>query len=211
MKKYLSEIIAVIIILLILLSAYLAIKNAISHFQTERSLNEIISHQTDSVSYYKDIYHREHARVAQLDINYRAADDAYKSLLDSIEKMEHVKKKNIQAIINVKSFDAGNVNIGLRHDTVLVFIKEHSGKDSIEKISATDFNYSDSFLSMKGSIDTMLHLKYFINVDIQLTRIVKRNWFLGRRHYFIDGYSTNPNIHINGLKDIEISKRGLFH
>jgi len=199
--------IAIGIAIFISFCVYNILDAIVTEHQTEKGLNAIISNQKDSVSYYRDQFHTEHARADQLDINYRAANDAYSKLLDSLSKRDKVKKKNIQSVVDVVPIDQGQFTVPVRVDTIHDTI---AGK--IESIAVRDFNYMDSFLTESGYVDSLdAHISYSVKVPIRLTRIIKRHWFLGKRHYYIDGYSDNPNIRIEGLKDIEINKRGLFH
>lgn len=121
-------------------------------------------------------------------------------LIANIKELEGVKKnlRNVEQILSVVAKYQNTFRMGARDTVVLL--------DSV-KVDARVSHYSDSLnyvdiLSLPDSTIAQL----FVTVPIRGGVLWHRKWFLGRKHYKQDLYSTNPAVTITDQHLIRVRR-----
>jgi len=158
----------------------------------------IVKHEFDSVQYYRDLYNQEHADKVLIQGNAKVIRIFYKHREDSICNVLRIRPAQLQSMQDVVS----QVNGRFTAPTQRV------GELTVQGLMpAYAFTYKDDFIDEEGIVDSLQTVvDYHLTIPVKITTYWKRKWFLGRKHYKIDGYSPNKNVHITGLTGIEINK-----
>ena len=171
---------------------------------------DIAKHRFDTTKHYTDLDGHEHATKALVQGDAAAMEIFYKKRFDSIARLLHIKNNQLKDMVDIMSRASGtftasvdNIPVPTVDDTTL------GGSPFITGVSYTrHFAWRDSFMTEEGWVDTdKAVINYSMNMPVSITSYWKRSWLLGRKHYFIDGYSPNPNVHISGLTGLSINKK----
>ena len=157
---------------------------------------DISAHKFDSTTYYHDRYNQEHAQKALIQGDAAAVRIFYKHREDSLCKVIGISHKEIMGMYEAQSMVSGSFTT----PTVI---------EALESVGCPEygFTWSDPYAVFSGiSNCDSTTAAYTISVPVTITPYWKRRWFLGKKHYFIDGYSSNKNVHITGLTGISINK-----
>ena len=181
--------------------AFFGVRGCMKERKENKSIAKISDIATyDSTSYYRDLYNTEHATAEVASGDLQAVRIIYARQIDSVCKMARIARKQLIAMENVTANISGQVITNVVRDTVHDTINGHGFKRIEQR-----FDYQDAYLQLKGLIDTEIHITYMMEVPISINTYWKRRWFLGKKHYRIDGYSTNNNVHLIGLTKIQIN------
>lgn len=166
----------------------------------------IVAHRFDSVSYYRDKLGQEHANRVLIQGDAAAIRIFYKKREDSICEVLHLRNSQIKDMLDVTSEVTGSFTT----PTLPVQTQTVGEQDSpmINRGCVYQFSYSDDFLQEYGLVDSVrTEIHYHMEIPVSINTYWTRRWFLGGKHYFIDGYSTNVNVHITGLTGISINSK----
>lgn len=164
-----------------------------------------LPHVEDSSRYYKDQYGAEHAVNQQIIGNRKDLELFYNKRIDSLCKRISIKQKQLKDMAKLMAQVHGSFVAPLRpvaksatiHDTI-------PGEPTAWEGSR--FNWQDSFLTVNGFVnDYEVKAFYSMEMPISITTYWKRRWFLGKKRYYIDGFSSNNNVHLTGLSGVKIN------
>lgn len=188
--------------------------------KTVNEMGAIKDHMNDTVTHYRDMYNQEHAQRELIQGNAEEIKIFYKKHEDSICKLLHLRNAQLKDMTEVVSHVSGTFSTktqmvgeqdgpgeGAQDDDL---VQGMNGKIPDDSTGANwkgfVFTYKDDFISEQGFVDSMRTVVYYdIYVPVGITSYWKRKWLLGKKRYFIDGYSANPNVHITGLEGISIN------
>ena len=164
--------------------------------------------QFDSVKYYRDCYHSEHAQKRQLQTNLEAIIAIHGNYVDSVTKRDKIKTKQIQEATHIDASVHGGGEAKIVHDTIPVYVNNHPTVEVVDS-----FHYKDSVMAINGQVDkNQVGLNYSATIPIDFDVYWKRpHSFLGIKYgkpvHYIDGYSTAANVHITGLESVYIKPK----
>lgn len=162
-----------------------------------KQVQQIATHQSDSTRYYRDLWGAEHANRLLVEGDRKVIQALYQSRIDSVCRRLGLREKQIQDMASVIATDAGSFTAPVQPDTMTIH-------DTLREGLA--FKWNDDYLHMAGFVDSSsAYVSYDIEIPINLTTYWKRRWLLGRKRYYIDGYSNNPRVHLAGLSGIKIN------
>ena len=169
---------------------------------------EIKKHQFDSVTYFRDRYNQEHAQRELIQGNAQQVETFYKQKEDSLAKVLKIALKQIMGMYAAQSMVSGTFTAPV--DLIPSFDASDGGLGGSPFVTGVSytrhFTFSDSFLKEEGWVDSAsARINYQIMVPVEITPYWKRKWLLGKKKYFVDGHSSNPNVHITGLTGISIN------
>lgn len=162
--------------------------------------------QDDTIQHYKDAYGTEHTTRLMEVNNYAALYAEHTHMLDSLKKRLHLRDKQLQDMSQVLSQATGHVETVLDpyyiHDTI-------NGEVSTRE--AQLFNWHDAYTSISGVIDRdNVSIDYDVQMPVTTTKYWRRKhtfcgigW--GKKIYYIDAFSDNPNVHISGLTGFKVN------
>jgi hypothetical protein len=197
MKQYTSY-------LIIALALFVAAIFATVAYDLKTKLNrfhDAVSASSDSVRYWRDRTGQEHASKKLAQADYEQLIDLYRHDIDSVSARLSIRPKQITGIGEASTNDSG------RFISVLTPVYIH---DTVEKSAprkAYVFSHSDRWLTIRGEIDTDVSINYLVRDSITITTYWKRKWFGGKKEYYIDGYSANPNCSVYGLTGIKATDK----
>lgn len=145
--------------------------------------NEIINnyYNNNGVAHtvFKDKIIENDKSAKELAIGKKYADSLEKALSISIEKIEQVSKINAELVAKLQL------------------------KESFDQEGTRALAYSDDYLKLSyyPHNDSVL-MNY--NIRLNEARYSQRNWLFGKREYYIDVFSDDPRVSINGLKSFRI-------
>lgn len=150
---------------------------------------------TDSSVYWRDMYSREHTvrKVVQADRD--LVRQLYPKLLDSVARVLRVRPRQVKSVAGV---------IASVRDTILFPFPIHDTLTAQQ--GDVCFSYRDDWMGVQGCADSSgyVQLIYSVDVPVSLATYYRRKWFLGRKRWYVDGSSDNPNVRLSGLSKIEI-------
>lgn len=106
-------------------------------------------------------------------------DSLQTALKISIDKMEQVSKINAEL-------------------TAKLQLKERQEQDGTRILSHKDDYLSLDYYPHSDSVN------FAYNIKLNEVRYSERKWFLGKKHHYIDVFSDDPRVKINGLKSYRI-------
>ena len=162
-----------------------------------REVVQITSHENDSARYYRDLWGAEHVSRLLAEGDRRVIAALYKGRMDSVCRRLGLKEKQLQDMASVVARDSGGFVAPVRRDSLMVHDTLRDG---------LSFHWADDYINVGGFVDTgSAYVTYNIVVPISISTYWKRRWLLGRKRYFIDGYSDNPYVHLSGISGIKIN------
>ncbi|CAM3557697.1 MULTISPECIES: DUF6808 domain-containing protein [Elizabethkingia] len=195
MKSLTANIFAFILVVILLLASIgLNIKQELKRAEKEKETtalltqggnNKIVEKYTrDSVTHTvfneKIINNTKSEKIAALDKTY--ADSIQKALKISLDKIDQVTK----------------INGRLEAQLALLTKQSPSGQ--------TIKTHKDQYLDLAYYPDTD-SVKMSYNIMMNDVRYKKKNWILGAEHNYIDMYSDDPRVTINGVKSFRIKEK----
>lgn len=163
-----------------------------------KQATQVSAIKADSVRYYRDLWNTEHASKEQIQGEKKVLDIFYKQKFDSIAKRLGVKEKQLSELKELYLSASGKVVTKV--DSIPVYVGDTGAVQYMQC-----FNWHDSFTVIDGCVyEGVATLNYNISVPVTVSSIWRRRWFLGRKRYYVDAYSTNPNIKILGMQGIKI-------
>lgn len=166
-----------------------------------KQATQVASVQYDSVKHWHDLWNTEHATKELIQGEKKVLDLFYKHRIDSLAKRLHLRDKQIQDMTEVLMRAEGSYTTDVEyitvHDTIPGLAPDWSGMN---------FEWHDKYLKTTGFVDSSKAVVFYsIDVPVHITTYWKRKWFLGKKRYYIDGFSPNPNVKILGLTGIKIN------
>lgn len=190
----------VISVLFIAICATLWIFRGYVHFgQQLQLIKHDVVYKEDTASHWRDEYNREHAKNISLVEDRSTAEILHSKEISQAASAVHAKDKQIEGLQRLLTDVKGQFTADI--DTV-----RHG---EITK----QFNYADSFSKFSGKeVANKEIMQYDIRVPVILNAYWKRPHEIigigfGKREHYIDGYSTNPNVHIDSLSNIRILQK----
>lgn len=192
--KDLLKYLAIVLIAAAAICAFFGMRGCKENAALLKEHESILKMQSDTIRYYRDHAGREHAMRMTAEASLSTLKAHYGRAIDSITRAIGVKPKQVDRITTVGTQAEGKVTV--RVDTVIV------GDSSTQY----HLQYADRWLYLDGVFDGDLHLNYLFEDSIVLSEYWRRKWLLGRKQYYIDGYSLNPNVHITGLSSVRVAR-----
>lgn len=197
-----------IMLIVVGLYAIYATKSCRHQVIENNTLIEAIKDKEAKIVYYKDQTGKEHARVNQVTASKKQIEFLFKGKLDSVSKELNIKSKQITDYIQVINSTAGKFTSKVDTFFTPGVVVKIQGKDSIVKtIDYLGTNYKDAWLDFKAKIKNgTFEGQYTIKDSLELVSYWKRTGFLGlgKKDYFIDISSKNPNSKIQNAKNFKI-------
>ena len=170
-------------------------------------VGEIKGHMNDTAVHYRDMYNREHAEKLLIQGNAAQIELFYKQREDSLAKVLKIARRQIQGMYGARTVVSGSFTTAV--DEIPTFKVDEAGNGGSPVVtditSIRHFEYQDSFLMEEGWVsDSSAMVNYRVLVPVTITSYWKRSWWLGRKKYYVDGYSDNPNVRISGLEGVQI-------
>jgi hypothetical protein len=204
---------AMLMLIVVVLYALFATKGCINNQQRASELTEAIKDKEAKITYWTDKAGKEHAVAHQVQGSLETVKTIYQGKLDSITKELGIKEKQITEYIEIAKTTAGKFHTKV--DTFYTYIKVPVPGDSLNKdsmlVKIQDYlkaSYKDKWLTFEGKIkDGNFDAKYSIHDSLRIVGYWKRKGFLhlGRKDYFLDISSENPNTYIDNIKDFKIT------
>lgn len=144
--------------------------------------NEIVKHyHTDSVRHtiFKEKIIENNANSKNLAIGKDYIDSLQTALKISIDKMEQVSKINAEL-------------------TAKLHLKEKTQEDGTRVLTHNDKYLNLSYYPHSDSVD------FAYNIRLNEVRYKQKKWLFGKPQHFIDVFSDDPRVQINGLKSYRI-------
>lgn len=156
--------------------------NRQTHLIESTGRNVVEKHYTrDSIVHtvFRDKIIADTEKEKALALSQSYIDTLQNALKMSINKMEQVSKINAEltAKLQLKEFVASNGIKALTHSDDYLKLNYYPHSDSV------DFRY---------------------NLKLNEVRYGKRKWLLGKKHYYIDVFSDDPRVKINGMNTYRI-------
>lgn len=194
---------SILIVALIFLTGGAMIVKKCGAQKEKKQVTQIAQIKKDSTEHYRDLWNTEHAKRLVIQGDAKTLNVFYADKFDSICKRLRIKEKQLKDISEVVAQSKGTFVTPLQSYTV-------TPTDTPTGLpigwTGKTFNWQDSFLHETGFIDSSnIYVTYSMNLPITITNYWKRRWFLGKKRYYIDGYSDNPNVTIQGLTGIKIN------
>lgn len=162
---------------------------------------QIAKHEDDTAKKYRDLYGSEHAQRLLEVGNRETAEVFHRKYIDSLCKRLRLRERQLTDMAQVIARDSGRIIAPVTpiviHDTV-------NGKP-VER-GALYFQWQDDYTRIAGLVDSVAaNLTYGMTLPIHTTTYWKRRWFLGKKHWYIDAYSDNKQVNIEGLQGVKIN------
>lgn len=162
---------------------------------------QAVIYKGDTTTHWRDEYNREHAKNKVLQQSFESAQITHKKEIHAAAVLAGVKDKQIEGlmdyVVTLHGQLVGNVDTTQRGDTT------------------SSFHVSDEFSDIFGFAlnDTQQVVNYNMVAPVSWSAYwQRRNVFLGIRYgnieHFIDGYSTNPNVRLDSISNVQILTRG---
>jgi hypothetical protein len=162
--------------------------------------------ENQEIEFYQNKFNQEVAKVSQLEINLKTLREikdneklAFFKEFDGLKKrlgnLEHATVINTRTVNNFKTnfYDTTVVNVNL--DSALRVVKA--------------FKWSDKYSSLNGYVtkDSLHVTKQQVDVPLKAVAYWDRKWFLGKKHWYFEAKSDNPNAKITKLDHISVQKK----
>ena len=184
-----------------MLSYILFLKSKVDSLESYRSMYELASKENEI---FKDEAGKWRNRAENAEVTLDNLKDL-KELKRLSSEFEGVKKslKNLENYISVSSTTNIEQTIKLKDSIVY--------KDSVA-YNLPSFTYNDQWTIVSGVIDSGDVKLKVSNIDsLEVVQYWDRKWFLGKKKYFTEIKSHNPNTKIDYQKNIKVKRRrGLF-
>lgn len=184
-----------------MLSYILFLKSKVDSLESYRSMYELASKENEI---FKDEAGKWRNRAENAEVTLDNLKDL-KELKRLSSEFEGVKKslKNLENYISVSSTTNIEQTIKLKDSIVY--------KDSVA-YNLPSFTYNDQWTIVSGVIDSGdVKLKVSNKDSLEVVQYWDRKWFLGKKKYFTEIKSHNPNTKIDYQKNIKVKRRrGLF-
>ena len=167
----------------------------------------------DSVTYWKDKYGKEHAKIILNEVSLSTAKVFYEEKISRLTKELGVKDKQIKAALFVGKKTSGSVSGKI--DTVYIPV-DSSGSEvndsnvtkPIDTIPVVYAQYRDKWVWIKTRVKNgYFNTQYEILDSITIAEYTKKKWFLGKETTYIDISSSNPNTKILNAQNYRLNKR----
>lgn len=176
------------------IAAFFGIRGCNNNANRVAEYETVFVQREDSLQHYKDAAGREHALRKQTEASLSTLKVYYGRTIDSVTRVLNIKEKQLQQFITASTRTEGSVRIQV--DTFYT-----------DTTTLYRFNYSDQWLYLDGAMDGGLFVNYKFTDSIIITQFWKRRWFLGRKQYYVDGYSLNPNTRFTGLSSVKVGSK----
>lgn len=164
---------------------------------------QITNAKLDSSKFYKDLYGSEHAQRLIMEGSQKVMFALNKDKFDSVCKRLNLKERQLKDMANVVAQSNGSFAAPITSDTITIH-------DSIPGLAVgwigKRFTWSNRYMSEKGFIDSAkIIIQYSMTLPITITTYWKRKWFLGKKRYYIDGFSEDNHVNITGISGYKIN------
>lgn len=198
-----------ILIILLIIYALLSTKSCMNNKNQLSELEEGIKDRDAKITYWMDKEGKEHARANEVQASKEAIEILFKGKLDSLSKELEIQKKQITQFIEIVKTTNGEFKSKI--DTIYkpIIIKDEQGRDSIVRvIDYLGTAYKDEWLDFRAKIrDNNFEAEYSIKDSLTIVGFWKKKGLLGlgKKDYFLDISSANPNTHISNVKNFKVT------
>lgn len=200
MKK--NTIISIAVFTLLFIGA-IAIKSCLDKQTTVKQVKSLVTGKIDTVTQWVDADSQKHTKNEVYVVSLEAALAAKDGRIQQLKDKLHLRDNQIKDMIEVMSSSSGTIST-----PVFVYIDSTRHDSAGNPLRVQQFNYADEWIQEAGEISNgIADIDYTVKVPIELTTYWRRKWFLGKKKYYIDGTSKNPNVTINGLHEVMIRQR----
>lgn len=198
-RKHLTTVLAIAAIVI----AIIATKRCMDKKVVIKQAAELITPDADTATHWQDDNGQQHAKEVAHIVSLEAALTAKDKEIQRLADKLHLRTAQIKDMLEVMARDSGHVTV--RVDTFI----DSSRKDVAgNPIKVQRFGYKDTWAEIDGQIsEGIADIDYSVSVPINVTTYWKRRWFLGRKTYYVDGTSSNPNVSITGINKVMIKDR----
>ncbi|MEH0154026.1 DUF6549 family protein [Limibacter armeniacum] len=123
-----------------------------------------------------------------------------------LKKYEKLKRdyRNLQSALELQ-MEVKKVIDTVIHDTTIILMHD----TAYEEKQFSKISYSDEWANIEFVFDSTGAVTGTITEDIPLEVVVywDRKWFLGKKTYFVEAHSPNPNANINTLDNIQVRRK----
>lgn len=162
---------------------------------SRRIINQITNnnkHQSDTVTEadtWHDRWKTEHAEKVAIQGTLKSLEITDAAQLDVATQRVQIQRRQIEGL-----------------QKVVVDLKGKFTSEIIRDSTGTHIKYKDSTISAIATVvGDSVDVEYSVTAPIFLTQYWKRKWLLSKKTHYVDGYSTNPNVHITNLQSIRIN------
>jgi len=193
------------LIIVLLLIIFVLFAKAINLINLKNSLTKYYAIKDQEIKTWKDNsgYWRSKAETAEIN---REDLKKLEELKNLSKEFEGVKKslKNLENYIGISSETTINKTVNLKDTTIY--------KNNIA-YTVPKFEFKDEWTDITGVIDSgKVDLKISSKDSLDVVQYWDRKWFLGKKKYFTEIKSFNPNTKITYQRSIKTKrKKGLFN
>lgn len=175
----------------------------LKELRTRQTIEANVRDLQDSTEHYKDRFGTEHARAEELQGNVTVLRVTNAAELDTAKKRDNLKDREVVALQHALMIEQGHFKSQVVevHDTI------HIPGQPVVIEGGTMFSFADSTISevCETEGDTV-SCRYTLAVPVYLAEYWKRPGLLKPKCYYVDGYSTVPDVKIKGLDGVRVAK-----
>ena len=202
-----------IIIILLLLICFWVLKRYFNAKAEKQQISDILKHKDDSLIVYKDKNGVLNSKISEIQGNADVIKQVYGKTIDSLAGALKIKSSQIQEYIQIVTSTKGNFKAKI--DTVIKRDTINNGGDfAFGIVSDTSYpiKFDDGYLSLNALYTTQgdsIKGSYKFNDQLTVTSFYERHGLLkflgiGRKDYFLNASSTNPNCVVTGLRNFRV-------
>ena len=198
LKNQLKNIITISLVVLVCVFLLRDCKGKAKVAKSLKNLEETRS----NVKTWKDKYNREHSRAESATIRGNKTSQYIQELRGLRGDFTELKKnlKNLQSSTSTSTRTITNFRTVVR-DSFLIH-------ENFDTIPISIFRYEDDWTLCKGQYDGDTVYVECNNIDsLHIVGYYKRSWFLGKKRYFTEVISKNPNTSIIYNRSIVVRKK----
>ncbi len=174
--------------------------------EQKQNIELLFSNKEKELQVYKNKQGQTVSKNETVQLNDGSIKDLVKQgNLQFLKEFDNLKKnyRNLETAFKIQTKSIDSLRV-MMIDTSEVYVDKKG--DSI-KFIAHNFNYQDKWsdFQLKQYSPDSAEFKYQVYVPLDGVMYWKRNWFLGKKHYFTEVTSENPHIKINKLLSVKIT------
>jgi uncharacterized protein DUF6549 len=194
--KYWRELLIFILVVAVAVSVH----TCTGHKQHSESQQSVIDNANSKVEYFRNKVDQEVANRQAAEVDKQTLAESFKAELATIKSTLGVSKQDVQSIIKAE-FQA-------RYENTVGGVQVIHVKDTIHHQDSTVYFGQDhtKWLSIEAyTSPRYFHYRVTTFDSVLLTSHLKSQGFLKHKKLYVSGVNFNPNSHITGLNDIEVT------
>lgn len=215
MKKYLNSATEwlkqnklLVLVIVFAAIAFFSIRGCVQSKSEKHAFEDAIAARDSKIDFWKSSDSISHAKAKTVMADKEALDILYKSQMDSISKVLGIKNKQISEYTQIIQIISGKINAPVEpiYKDSLIYI---NGKDSLIKVY--DFSgivFKDKWIDLKATIKKgIFDADYKVKDSLNIVGYWKKTGFLnlGKKEYYLDISSSNPNATIENVKNFRVT------